>query len=197
MRKKMATDLSNIDSFFNDTHQPQTPALQTKYYAGDTIEQILKESSNNNIAQEPIDIRAVVEKIFKIKIVETDLGKSVSGFLEKVGSEWLIYVNILESETRKRFTIAHELGHFIYDRNKYIADASLEPDQIFFRDDNTNPIERRANEFAAELLMPKNTFDDCVKNGCNTIAGLADKFKVSTSAIKYRAYKLGYLSEYK
>jgi Zn-dependent peptidase ImmA (M78 family) len=194
----MATDLSNVDSFFSNAPQLQTlPVCEEQFYScnfDDNINQIFGKANDLKIEREPLDIRCVVEEIFKIKIDETDLGKDISGFLERIGSKWHIYINKHESELRKRFTIAHELGHFIFHRNQYLSDSK--PDQIFFRDENTNLVEWQANEFAAKLLMPKDTFGKYIKNGCNTIAQLADKFKVSTSAIKYRAYKLGYLTEY-
>jgi Zn-dependent peptidase ImmA (M78 family) len=130
-----------------------------------------------------------------MKIIYKDLGKWDSGFLEKIDDQWCIYINQYESVPRQRFTIAHELGHFILHSDEY-ANTSIH-DQIFFRDENTSPMEREANDFASGLLMPKDIFYTYIQEGVNTISALADKFKLSTPAVKYRAYKLGLIPEYK
>ena len=144
----------------------------------------------------PLDIKAVAEKIFHIEIKEDNFDKGVSGFLERIGGKWCIFINQYESELRKRFTIAHELGHFIKHREKYMLSGSSTPDLIFFRDKTIDPIEKEANDFAADLLMPKDIFIEKIKSGCNTLEKLSEAFQLSTSAVKYRAYKLGIISEY-
>jgi Zn-dependent peptidase ImmA (M78 family) len=198
----MATDLSNIDSFFGSPQSKITSDCEKQHGANNndiihSIKQIRDKINELKISQEPLDVERVVKEIFNIEILETDLGKNVSGFLERIDSKWYIYINKYESKLRKRFTIAHELGHFVCHRNQYVSDGKPDHDQVFFRDDKTNSIEKAANEFAAELLMPENTFNECVNKGINTIEKLADAFQLSTSAVKYRAYKLGYLTEYK
>lgn len=193
----MATNLSNLDKFLKkDFSQPSS--LRKKEVCISGVEEILLQAQKKGISLLPLDIRKVISEIFKIEIVEVDLGRDVSGFLERIGSNWKIYINVYESEVRKRFTLAHELGHFVCHRDKYTMSGTSEPDQIFFRDEETlSPIEQEANNFAANLLMPEQKFRDEVKNGTRKIIDLAEKFKLSTSAIKYRAYKLGMLSEYK
>jgi Zn-dependent peptidase ImmA (M78 family) len=195
----VATDLSNLEAFFGE--QKQSPennicARVTDNCKCYSIPEIMEKVKELKIETEPLDIRKVVEKIFQIDINETDLGRSASGFLERIGNKWCIYINKYDSEVRKRFTIAHELGHFVYHRSEYVSSGTSIPDQIFFRDDRTNPIEREANEFAANLLMPVDKFNAYIDAGLNTVGALADKFQLSTSAIKYRAYKLGLISSY-
>jgi Zn-dependent peptidase ImmA (M78 family) len=158
---------------------------------------VLKEASTLGIKLEPLDIVAVAKKIFNMNLIDNkDLGKSVSGFLEKINDKWCIYVNKYENEQRKRFTIAHEIGHFVLHKDSYFLNNNYIYDQIFFRDENTSPMEREANNFASDLLMPEDVFNRYIREGFNTISKLADKFKLSTSAVKYRAYKLGLISEY-
>ncbi len=193
----MATDLSNLDKFLKgDTSSPEPKQKEAVVLCN--IQEILNEAQKKQIQTEPLDIRKVASEIFGIEILEQDLGREVSGFLERIGTKWKIYLNKYENESRKRFTIAHELGHFIFHRPQYAnRDISLY-DQIFFRDENTLlPREKEANIFASNLLMPEDLFKRYVASGNNTISKLADKFQLSTSAVKYRAYKLGMISEYK
>jgi Zn-dependent peptidase ImmA (M78 family) len=193
----MATDLSNLDAFFSGKVQQLTTDHDASPVCN-SISEIREEAKLKGISDvNPKTIRKVVNKVFEIQINETDLGRDVSGFLERIGDKWHIYININESEVRKRFTIAHELGHFIFHKDRYAATGTSSPDQIFFRNENNNLIERDANDFAADLLMPEEIFKTYIDEGYNTIDALADKFGLSTSAVKYRAYKLGFLSEYK
>lgn len=89
------------------------------------------------------------------KITTSDL-KDVSGILVRTAGALVIGVNSKHSEVRRRFTIAHELGHLLlhdgqevrYDRDFRISlrtEASSS---------GTNIEEIEANFFAASLLMP-------------------------------------------
>ena len=53
-------------------------------------------------------------------------------------------------------------------------------------------MESEANNFAAELLMPKNKFDDFVQNTSTSAEAVAEYFQVSTIAARVRAKQLGY-----
>lgn len=197
----MATDLSNIENLFDEKksiqkdYHSQTPCsfpINRENLFGD----IYKKAEQMGITIDPLDIRAIASHIFNVKIIEKDLGKSASGFLEKIGDQWCVYINKYENETRKRFTIAHELAHLIFHSEKYSKSDNSLRDQIFFRDENTSPLEKQANDFASELLMPEGLFQRYIKEGDNTIIKLAERFNLSTAAVKYRAYKLGLISRY-
>ncbi len=159
------------------------------------IKTIYNKATELGITTEPLDIVRVVKEIFNIKLYFNDLDRDVSGFIERTGpQDWAIHVNKWENALRQKFTIAHELAHFILHKN--ILQTGSHYDSILYRDENTSLIERQASSFAAELLMPPNKFEQYINEGVNTIEKLAEKFELSTSAVRYRAYKLGYISEY-
>ena len=82
--------------------------------------------------------------------------KDISGILVRSTKGNVIGVNSAHPETRRRFTIAHELGHFMlhegqevrYDRDFRVSLRSDESSA------GTNIEEVEANFFAASLLMP-------------------------------------------
>ena len=193
----MATDLSNWQNFLSGRKVVSTPVVScvkkttSKMLSIEDVWKKAKVAKKSN----PLDIEWVVKELFGIKLIKKDLGHSASGFLEEINNQWCIYVNKYDNEKRQRFTIAHELGHYILHRNNAFG-SRFQHDFIFFRDENTNPIEREANNFAAELLMPKEEVVSLIKEGYNTVNALAEKFDLSTSAVRYRAYKLGLISEY-
>ena len=161
----------------------------------DSIDDIYRIAVENDISTEPLDIVRVVKEIYNINLYYNDLDRDTSGFIERISPEkWAIHVNKWENPLRQRFTIAHELAHFIL--HKDILQAGSHYDSILYRDENTSSIERQASSFASELLMPKDKFAQYINEGSNTIEKLAEKFKLSTSAVRYRAYKLNYISEY-
>ena len=73
--------------------------------------------------------------------------------------KFCIWVNHFDSDTRKNFTVAHEIGHYVYDiladPEKYKNSSITDDFNSLKRDGSINLIEKRANNFAAMLLMPK------------------------------------------
>lgn len=115
----------------------------------------------------------------------------VSGMIELVEGRPVITYNLSDAPVRRRFTVAHELGH--------LALGHLSPGNPKFRDPATNfsysahkAEEREANRFAAELLMPANTLKYAIeRKNLHSVDDLADLFGVSQVAMKYRLENLG------
>ncbi len=98
--------------------------------------------------------------------------------------------NISDSELRQRFTIAHELGHFVLEHGENFRDPAHN-----FSLDNYQIPEVEANRFAAELLMPRDALDYYVhEKNMDDIALLAKTFMVSEQAMLYRLRNLGWLT---
>lgn len=95
-----------------------------------------------------------------------------------------IYVSSEVSPERRRFTIAHELGHIILGHvGKYeLVNREPSPDD--------NPVEQAANVFASRLLSPA-----CVLWGCNvrTAEQIQELCKISQTAAEYRAKRMNEL----
>jgi len=158
-----------------------------------SIEQIRLQASTLNIENVPFDIKSFIQKHSDAKLQFEDM-EDLSGCVYKYKDTFKICINKFQNEQRQRFTMAHELAHIIFDYKDNI-DFNIQ-EKILFRDKSIDSRERKANEFAAELLMPQELFVEAMRSGYNTIEKLADKFDVSPAAARYRAYKLGYLKEY-
>jgi len=92
--------------------------------------------------------------------------------------DFTIYIPDFTSPNRDRFTVAHELGHYI------LHSKFGETPMIAHREDH-NIAEREANWFAAALLMPKDIFIHKSKEGLSN-SELSSYFKVSQQAIEVR-----------
>jgi Zn-dependent peptidase ImmA (M78 family) len=121
----------------------------------------------------------------------------LDGFLFWAGSEGLAFVNADDILPRRRFTAAHELGHAVLHRDKmgrYRADAKVEEAA-----EPSDELEREANRFAVELLMPaevcrareaelKDQYAYCPRGVLAYL--LASELLVSREAMRYRLKNL-------
>lgn len=116
-----------------------------------------------------------------------------SGLLIRKDGHALIGVNSSEPRTRQRFTIAHELGHFILHPQK---DAFVDFRKERSAGEAKPPRERHADMFAAALLMPRRSllkdFRRLAKDGYTDeiTSALARQYAVSDEAMKYRLINL-------
>ena len=97
------------------------------------------------------------------KILPLDISGEiyVNGDTEKLyGKNQVIIVNKIDDVNHKRFVIAHELAHYLFDflPNPKYKDAMLEYNDTYKRNEHDRKEERVANKFSAELLMPKDIF---------------------------------------
>lgn len=101
----------------------------------------------------------------------------------------------ITDQRRKRFSIAHELGHFEMHQNTQELSLCLNEDIKEINKKTYNSIsnlEVEANEFAAELLMPRTFFEPlCIKEepSLSYISELADMFLTSLTATALRYIK--------
>ena len=84
-----------------------------------------------------------------------------------------------DSETRKRFTIAHEIGHYLF--HKHMMTDDIE-DNALYHSDLSIREEVEANKFAAWLLMPDELIAEYLEQGLDMDA-MAKKFNVSRHAM--------------
>jgi len=133
----------------------------------------------------PIDLFYLAERL-KIEIVETKKLKT-DGFTLPIHNEEyndiaLVIIKKDISNTRKRFTIAHEIYHALEHRNL------VSPYAV-----NNDFIEQEANIFAAELLMPANEVKRAIfEDKIFYLDDLAYLFYVSKQAMQIRLKRLGF-----
>jgi Zn-dependent peptidase ImmA (M78 family) len=135
--------------------------------------------------------------------VETKLQSGVSGVSMIDSEKKIITVNEGQHPNRKRFTLAHELGHIVleHDTELNISENPSEGAIFLFRNDRSATgsdwREVEANLFAAAILMPKELVDSALAGKFRVdekdITELAEKFGVSTMAMSIRLSRLNYI----
>lgn len=156
-----------------------------------TANDLRQVAERHNISLFPFDVEALVSKL-GIIILKEDGEEDFSGCIEqRSDGQYYLSVNKYHNVRRQRFTMAHELGHYILHRNRL---NEIGRETILMREPTAlTQVEREANDFASELLVPKAVLDSQINRGMNQIEDLADFFQVSVPALKYRAIRLGYL----
>jgi Zn-dependent peptidase ImmA (M78 family) len=94
-------------------------------------------------------------------------------------------------ESKKRFVLAHEFGHFIMHRNYFV---NHNDDELTLNSYKKGEQETEANEFASEILMPEGLFQKSIKNkkfSFKLIKELSEEFQTSLTASIFRFIDLG------
>lgn len=140
----------------------------------------------------PVDVFDIAKEIGVPVIGKPDTSSGVSGALVKIGSDFAIaYATHIQSHGFRRFSIAHELGHLHIPGH---AESLLPPSQTLHESRagyrSENPLEREADEFAANLLMPKHLFEAAMHHsgdGLSALLELSDLCETSrlATAIRY------------
>lgn len=141
-----------------------------------------------------------------VKLLESKFDDpNVSGAITRDGDTWTIVVNELHPTSRRRFTVAHELGHyFAVINNSLPAVEYLEDNDNVIKDyfilnreseviDDVYQIERQANMIGAALLMPEDKVKSLFQKGTSPV-DMTREFGVSEAALSYRLKSLGLIT---
>lgn len=140
-------------------------------------------------APEEIDVEVVAAHLGATVVYEPLSGCAAR--LLGYGDRAIITVDQNASRPRRRFSAAHELGHWMRDRGRVAfacTELALETSW-----DGTNP-ERGANTFATDLLLPAAMFKSRVQKREPSLAAcweLARQFETSLTATALRLVELG------
>jgi Zn-dependent peptidase ImmA (M78 family) len=184
-------DMRKKNNYFKDFHN------------SDDIEEIATEVRKMfKLEENPTQIANILDRV-GIKIFILEMPENISGrigikkeFEDLLGSKKILQINSRDNRGHQRFTMAHELGHYIFDyngRDDYADAYCLDEKNV------KTSGEVRVNRFAAALLMPKDIFIEKYLEhrslGINDIEilkkSLADEFEVSKTAVSKRISELG------
>jgi hypothetical protein len=108
---------------------------------------------------------------------------------------YLIELNKSQPDTRKRFTVAHELGHTLFlDSGAHRDDSPIRLRETQLGKLGADSVEERlCNIAAAEILMPSLQFAACLQRvpSPESIIDVARQFETSIHATARRAVELG------
>lgn len=150
--------------------------------------------------------KSVVEKYLceipvKLGIMAKELGvvvkrsptipRSVSGQIKRLETGiYEIKINKFESLVRQRFTLAHEISHFLLHRSEIDRLGEI-ADNVLYRSGASETIEYEANRLAAQIIMPEKAISErqqAIGNNIdeNIVDQLAKEFGVSKAVMEIR-----------
>ena len=149
-----------------------------------------KEKANSllklaHIEEPPIDVHKIA-KLLGFTIIESDFPDNYSGEIYIEGNVKSIGVNKNHSFTRQRFTIAHEIGHYINGHEYFDEDGEMLSEGEFDFKNPKHQQEKEANQFGSELLMPEDMLKKELDKVKLDISFLTKKFQVSPQALWIR-----------
>ena len=155
---------------------------------------------DHRIENAPIDIEKIAEHYAEIRSEELE-DDNMSGMLYRHSeNKNIIGINSRHPESRRRFTLAHELGHLLLHKNdEILIDGNLHTAFAFRNQKSKEGIDEKeieANFFAASILMPESLLKKDAKSVAMTsdaedaIILLADLYNVSVQAMTIRLTKL-------
>lgn len=151
-------------------------------YCRDMARSILKKSNSFKL---PIPVFEIA-KYFDFTVVFLDQPPDkFSGIMHR--SKKAIGINKHHHIVRQRFSLAHELGHYFLD---HPSGDEIMPDEVGSK--QYKIFESEADEFAAELLVPRELLKDVIKKN-SEVEFLKEHFQVSRHVIVIQLSKHGLL----
>ena len=159
------------------------------------VDHLLKQG---RITKPPVPVEKIAENL-GLDVRFAPLEGDLSGALVREGGEVYIGVNSLHHSNRRRFTIAHEIAHFVLHEG---VTLHVDKDFRINRRDNdsskaVNPEEMEANRFAAEMLMPTRFVVKDIEALRNVdqlaLDSMARRYRVSPLAMRIRLGNFGFI----
>ena len=163
-------------------------------------EQILRETETYRV---PVAIEVLAHRL-KLRTEAAALGDNISGVLVVENEHGAIGYNSTHAPVRQRFTVAHEIAHYVlHVKKNRRSQLFIDRYVAFRRDDHSSTGSDReeveANRFGAALLMPENLVREEIRkhdldlDDEDALIQLAKRFHVSTAAMTNRLTNLGLL----
>jgi hypothetical protein len=137
----------------------------------------------------PVDLQGMADALGLSVNMSARLPMDVSGSITRRASGkagYHIDINAAHSINRKRFTLAHEIAHYLLHRD-LIGDGI--EDNGLYRSRLSDFIEIQANKLAAQMVMPAPLVRE-VYRVVKSLAGLTAAFQVSEEAMRIRLKEL-------
>lgn len=161
--------------------QQGIPSSRAPWQDGEDLARLVREGLG--LGRAPIaNVAELAEQHFGLDVLAWPTGNAVSGLCAHGQGIAIMLVSTAFPRGHQRFTAAHELAHHLLrDPREIVIDSDLY--------DTGNPMEKRANAFAAALLMPVDGLRDVTADRPideTVLSQLMRHFDVSFSALLYR-----------
>ena len=148
------------------------------------------------LSEYPVKLGAIAKRL-GVKVLLSTLPRGTSGQISQENGDFVIRINRHEAKHRQRFTLAHELAHYLLHRGLIVADGGWS-ENVLLRSGQPESIEHEANQLAFDLVIPSALLAEATAEysgpmTSEVIDDLARRFGVSTTAIETKLQIVGVL----
>ncbi|MFS8182957.1 ImmA/IrrE family metallo-endopeptidase [Pseudovibrio denitrificans] len=141
------------------------------------------------LAEHPVKLGAIAKRL-GVKVLLSTLPRGTSGQIGQENGNFVIRINRHEAKHRQRFTLAHELAHFLLHRDRIVAEGGWS-ENVLLRSGQPANIEYEANRLASDLVIPSEQLAEVTAEysgpmTSEVIEDLARRFGVSTAAMEIK-----------
>jgi Zn-dependent peptidase ImmA (M78 family) len=139
-------------------------------------------------AEFPVAVGAIAKDL-GITVLKSTMPGQISGEIREVDGLVTIKVNRHDVKERQRFTIAHEIAHFLLHRDRLAGGIT---DDVLYRSRLSDDLEKEANRLAADIIMPVVLIESLIKANAQLKSEeryrkIAEEAQVSLAAAKIRS----------
>ena len=180
-----------VSSFvsFARKHAPDTsshPPRLSSVRPGAAAAKVLEAAGFN---EPPVSPREVASRL-GVSVYDWEFPDELSGIAVSDGGKAYIGVNESHPRVRQRFTVAHEIGHLVFDGEDMHCDFVFAELAALPNTEQEIKRERKANQFAADLLMPAQWLRQDVRGDERDLILLAKRYEVSEQALWFQLRSL-------
>ena len=137
----------------------------------------------------PVRLGALAKRL-GVRVLLSTLPRGTSGQIGQENGEFVIRINRHEAKHRQRFTLAHELAHYILHRDLVVAEGGWS-ENVLLRSGQPANVEFEANRLASDLVIPSAKLAEATADYSGpmtpeVIDDLAGRFGVSTAAMEIK-----------
>lgn len=141
------------------------------------------------LSEHPVKLGAIAKRL-GVKVLLSTLPRGTSGQIGQENGDFVIRINRHEAKHRQRFTLAHELAHYLLHRDRIEADGGWS-ENVLLRSGQPANVEYEANRLASDLVIPSAQLEEATEEYSGPITSeviddLARRFGVSTAAMEIK-----------
>lgn len=149
----------------------------------------IRQKIDECLLEYPVKLGMIAKRL-GIKVLLSTLPRGISGQIGQENGDFVIRINRHEAKHRQRFTLAHEIAHYLLHRKKIVAEGGWS-ENVLLRSGQPANIEYEANRLASDLVIPSDQLAEATAEytgplTSEVIDDLARRFGVSTAAMEIK-----------
>lgn len=149
----------------------------------------VRQDIDEYLSEYPVKLGAIAKRL-GIKVLLSTLPRGTSGQIGQENGGFVIRINRHEAKHRQRFTLAHEIAHYLLHRDKIVAEGGWS-ENVLLRSGQPASVEYEANRLASDLVIPSGQLAEATAEypgpiTSEVIEDLARRFGVSTAAMEIK-----------